>query len=127
MTSSATFAVSCEQTLHTAARDLPCKFGRTSSHLLRDYFFSFRVCWRQLVFAFNFDGQTFFADSLLLQLGVLRRGLLQDRDVRVGVFPEREEILVGCSRAGNVTAATEARAKPTCASAPIGAFHTSPR
>jgi len=31
----------------------------------------------------------------LLQLGVLRLGLLQDGDVGVGVFPKREEIFVG--------------------------------
>ena len=29
-----------------------------------------------------------------LQFRVFRRGLLQDRDVRVGLLPEREEILV---------------------------------
>ena len=34
----------------------------------------------------------------LLQLRVLRFGLLQDGDVGVGVFPEREEILVGGER-----------------------------
>jgi len=34
----------------------------------------------------------------LLQLRVLRLGLLQDGDVGVGVFPEREEILVGGER-----------------------------
>ena len=33
-----------------------------------------------------------------LQLGVLRLGLLQDGDVGVGVFPEREKILVGGER-----------------------------
>ena len=31
---------------------------------------------------------------MLLQLRVLRLGLLQDGDVGIGVFPEREEILV---------------------------------
>ncbi len=36
--------------------------------------------------------------SLLLQLRVLRLGFLQDGDVGVGVFPEREEILVGGER-----------------------------
>jgi hypothetical protein len=30
----------------------------------------------------------------LLQLGVLRFGFLQDGDVGVGVFPQREEILI---------------------------------
>jgi hypothetical protein len=35
---------------------------------------------------------------LLLQLRVVGFGLLQDGDVRVGVFPEREEILVGGER-----------------------------
>src|SRR5580704_1377117 len=40
-------------------------------------------------------GQDFFP---LLQLRVLRFGLLQDWDVGVGVFPEGEEILVGSER-----------------------------
>ena len=31
----------------------------------------------------------------LLHLRILRFGLLQDGDVRVGVFPEGEEILIG--------------------------------
>jgi hypothetical protein len=31
----------------------------------------------------------------LLQLGVFRLGLLEDGDVGVGVFPEREELFVG--------------------------------
>src|SRR2546425_13266408 len=35
------------------------------------------------------------ADKRLLQLRVFRFGLLQDGDVGVGVFPEREEVLVG--------------------------------
>src|SRR5258708_32530523 len=35
-----------------------------------------------------------FSLSALLQLRVLGFGLLQDGDVRVGVFPEREEILI---------------------------------
>src|ERR1700685_397669 len=34
----------------------------------------------------------------LLQLRVLRFGLLQDGNVGVGVFPEGEEIFVGCER-----------------------------
>ena len=34
----------------------------------------------------------------LLQLRVLGFGLLQDGDVGVGVFPEGEEVLVGCER-----------------------------
>src|SRR5215469_7242621 len=32
--------------------------------------------------------------KLLLELRVLRSGLFQDRDVGIGVFPEREEVLV---------------------------------
>jgi hypothetical protein len=36
----------------------------------------------------------------LLQLRVLRFGLLQDGDVWVGVFPEREEMFVGGERPG---------------------------
>jgi hypothetical protein len=34
--------------------------------------------------------------SVLVQLGVFRLGLLENRDVGVGVFPKSEEILVGC-------------------------------
>jgi len=34
----------------------------------------------------------------LLQLRVLRFGLLQDGDVGVGVFPESEEVVVGGER-----------------------------
>ena len=33
--------------------------------------------------------------NAVLQLCVLRLGFLQDGDVGVGVFPEREEILIG--------------------------------
>jgi hypothetical protein len=33
-----------------------------------------------------------------LQLGVLRFGFLQEREVGVGVFPEGEEIFVGAER-----------------------------
>jgi hypothetical protein len=33
-----------------------------------------------------------------LQLRVLRRGFLQDKDVGVGVFPEREEVFVSGER-----------------------------
>src|ERR1700690_2355042 len=45
------------------------------------------------------------AGQALLQLRILRFRLLQDRDVGVGVFPEREEILVGGERttAGKVS------------------------
>src|SRR6266478_2980991 len=38
----------------------------------------------------------------LLQLRVLRLGLLKDRNVRVGVLPEREESLVGGAALGSV-------------------------
>ena len=41
--------------------------------------------------------------TLLLQLRVLRLGLLQDGDVRVGVFPEGEEIVIGAASLGSVT------------------------
>jgi hypothetical protein len=34
----------------------------------------------------------------LLQLGVFGLGFFQDGDVRVGVFPEREDIFVGGER-----------------------------
>src|SRR5215472_15365998 len=40
---------------------------------------------------FSYRGTT----NYLLQLCILRFGLLQDRNVRVGVFPVSEEILVG--------------------------------
>ena len=40
---------------------------------------------------------------VLLQLRVLRFGLLQDGDVGIGVFPEGEKILVGSVRFGFVT------------------------
>ena len=39
----------------------------------------------------------------LLQLCVLCFGLLQDRNIRISVFPEREEILVGGTGLGDVT------------------------
>ena len=38
----------------------------------------------------------------LLQLSVLRLGFLQDGDVGVGVFPEREEILISAASFGGV-------------------------
>src|SRR5580692_7313824 len=41
--------------------------------------------------------------ELLLQLRVLRLCLLQDRNLGVGVSPEREEILIGCPGFGCVT------------------------
>src|SRR5690348_6759589 len=41
--------------------------------------------------------------TLLLQLRVLRLGLLQDGDVGVGVSPEGEEIVVGVAALGNIT------------------------
>jgi hypothetical protein len=40
----------------------------------------------------------------LLQLRVLRLGFLQDGDVGVGVFPEREEILVGGAALAGIAA-----------------------
>ena len=40
--------------------------------------------------------------STLLQLRILGFGLLQDRDVRVGVFPEGEKVLVRSLRPGGV-------------------------
>ena len=40
----------------------------------------------------------------LLQVRILRPGLLQDRDVRIGVFPKREKVFVGgeCADAGSI-------------------------
>jgi hypothetical protein len=37
-----------------------------------------------------------------MQFGELGLGLLQDGDVGVGVFPEGEEVLVGCAGSGSV-------------------------
>ena len=44
------------------------------------------------------------SQKILLQLGVLRLGFLQDGDVGVGVFPEGEEVLVGGAGLGGVAA-----------------------
>ena len=38
----------------------------------------------------------------LLQLGVLSLGLLQDRDVGIGVLPDGEEVLVGTPGFGGI-------------------------
>ena len=38
-----------------------------------------------------------------MQLRVLRFGLLEDGDVRVGVFPKREEILIGGTSSCGIT------------------------
>jgi hypothetical protein len=43
----------------------------------------------------------------LLQLGVLRLGFLQDRDVRIGAFPERKEVLVGGAGVRSVVLGSE--------------------
>ena len=40
--------------------------------------------------------------SLLREFGVLGFGFFQDGDIRVGIFPQREEILVGGAGAGVV-------------------------
>src|ERR1700733_6163056 len=79
---------------------------------------------------------TFHRSKSLLQLRVLRFGLLQDRNVRVGVFPEDEQIFVGCERrthAASVSAPGEvlackalARATPRYAKAPVQQFQTIP-
>jgi len=73
-----------------------------------------------------------------LQLRVLRLGFVQDGDVGVGVgvFPEREEVLVGGERpdAGGVgirpcevfDCKALARATPRCANAPVQQFQTMP-
>jgi hypothetical protein len=72
----------------------------------------------------------------LLQLRVLALCFFQDRDVGVGVFPEREENFVGGeprTRAAAASALCEvldskalARATPRCANAPVQQFHTMP-
>jgi hypothetical protein len=40
--------------------------------------------------------------ELLQQLGVLGIGLVQDRDTRIGVFPNFEELLIGRSGLGRI-------------------------
>ena len=72
----------------------------------------------------------------LLQLRVLRFGLLQDGDIGVGVFPEGEEIFVGgeCPDTGGIGISPDeffacsalARATPRCAKAPVQQFPTMP-
>jgi hypothetical protein len=47
-------------------------------------------------------GRTLSCHGQLLQLRVLGLGLLRDGDVGVGIFPEREESLVGSVRAVGV-------------------------
>ena len=42
------------------------------------------------------------SSGLLLQLGELRLGFLQNGDVGVGVFPESEEVLIRLERGGVV-------------------------
>jgi hypothetical protein len=55
-----------------------------------------------LLDSFGADGRGHKSAWELLQFGVLCLGLLQDGDVRVGVFPEREEILIGRLGLGGV-------------------------
>jgi hypothetical protein len=62
-----------------------------------------------------------------LQLGVLRLGLLQDGDVGVGVFPEREEILVLTLRPGSVARHRVGTTELKTGSAPVTKFTTMPR
>ena len=47
------------------------------------------------------------SDGCSLQHGVFCFGFFQDRDVRVGVFPEREEILVGSPCLGLISRQNE--------------------
>ena len=67
------------------------------------------------------------APHLLRQFRVLGFGFFQDGNIRVGIFPQREEILVGSAGAGTV--AGEARARPNCRwdSEHSGAVRQSPR
>ena len=51
------------------------------------------------------------AERKLLQLGVFRLRLREDRDVGVGVFPEREEILVGSLRLDRISRQRERSAQ----------------
>lgn len=62
-----------------------------------------------------------------LQLRVLGLGIFQDGDVSVGVFPQREKILVRALGLSRVTAQSVRAPKPRCARAPIGSFCTTPR
>jgi hypothetical protein len=50
---------------------------------------------------------------LVLQLCILCLGLIHDGDVAVGVFPEREEILVGGERQGACHSQARHRSRPT--------------
>ena len=59
-------------------------------------------CTRTLVGAQVRDAPAKLVTGRSLQLGVLRLGLLEDRDVGVGVFPQREEILIGRLGLGGV-------------------------
>jgi len=61
-----------------------------------------RVNLRQRIHAAQELLETRVGGQGLLQLCVFRFGFLQDRDVRVGVFPEREEILIGGAGFGGV-------------------------
>jgi hypothetical protein len=55
----------------------------------------------------------------LLQLRVLRFGFLQDGDVGVGVFPEREEILISGARPGRITHKRQSPPEPEFRQCPI--------
>jgi hypothetical protein len=50
---------------------------------------------RQLSIITERRGKNVFLPLELVQLCVLRLGFVEDGDVRVGVFPEGEEVLVG--------------------------------
>ncbi len=52
-------------------------------------------------------------DTNSLQLPVFRPGFAQDGDVGVGVFPQREEIIVGGARFGGVALESVGRVNPT--------------
>src|SRR5260370_36678232 len=60
----------------------------------------------------------------LPQLGVFRLGLLEDRDVLVGVFPESEEILVGSLALAVSPEKANALPSRQRASAPMGSLKT---
>jgi hypothetical protein len=65
--------------------------------------------------------------TLLLQLCVLGPGLLQDGDVRVGVRPELQEVLVGCFGFDGVTGGGVGAGQSKGASAARGQFWTMTR
>ena len=69
---------------------------RTSTHRESASQHGRMFCWNPAGFVMPYCLGLFLNTYfVLLQLGVLYLGLLEDRDVRVSVFPERKEFLIG--------------------------------